>query len=90
MKIDVDKIDRKNYDLCIVGAGPAGIVLALEYQRLRPEDSILLVEYGSDAATTHNLLDDSINIVETANHHQPYECTNKGLAEAPSVGAVVV
>ena len=26
-----------------------------------------------------NPLDDSIKIVETQNHHLPYECTNKGL-----------
>ncbi len=36
----------EKYDLIIVGAGPAGIFTALEYKKLAPEKSILLLEKG--------------------------------------------
>jgi hypothetical protein len=78
MQISLDKIGARRYDLCVVGSGPAGIITALEYQRLRPEASILLVEYG-DGKSLRNALDDSIDNVNPANHHPPYECTNKGM-----------
>lgn len=78
MRIDVEKAERVPYDLCVIGAGPAGIILALEYQKLRPEDRILLIEYGVDKGPARNALDDAIKVVEGANHHKPYECTNKG------------
>jgi GMC oxidoreductase len=77
MRISVEKAEQETYDLCIVGTGPAGIILALEYQKLQPKHRILLIEYGT--GTSRNRLDDSIKIVETKNHHSPYECTNKGL-----------
>ena len=73
------KLNRGQYDLCIAGAGPAGIILALEYQKLRPNDRVLLIEYGDGNGGSHNHLDDSIRIMQTTNHHLPYECTNKGL-----------
>ena len=79
MKVDVTTSAREIYDLCIIGAGPAGIILALEYQKLRPGDRVLLIEYANPGAAAPNRLDDSIRIVETVNHHPPYECTNKGL-----------
>src|SRR5476651_155882 len=77
MRIGVEKAEQETYDLCIVGTGPAGIILALEYQKLQPKQRILLIEYGTGAS--RNRLDDSIKIVEPKNHHLPYECTNKGL-----------
>ena len=79
MRVGVEKAERETYDLCIVGTGPAGIILALEYQKLQPKHRILLIEYGADGAASRNRLDDSIKVVETKNHHLPYECTNKGL-----------
>jgi len=75
----VENAERETYDLCIVGGGPAGIILALEYQRLQPRHRVLLIEYGRDGTASRNQLDDSIKIVATRNHHLPYECTNKGL-----------
>jgi choline dehydrogenase-like flavoprotein len=70
---------QRQYDLCIIGAGPAGIILALEYARANPARQIILVEYGSPKQGHTNHLDDSIQIKNTLNHHDPYDCTNKGI-----------
>ncbi|MFL5744434.1 MAG: GMC oxidoreductase [Niastella sp.] len=67
------------YDLCIIGAGPAGIILALEYARTNPVKQVVLVEFGSKRQGRTNRLDDSIEIRNTLNHHAPYDCTNKGM-----------
>src|SRR5205085_5168845 len=66
-------------DVCIVGGGPAGIILALDYCKLNPDKKTLLVEYGFEHQNNNNQLDDSILVENTVNHHNPYECTNKGL-----------
>jgi choline dehydrogenase-like flavoprotein len=79
MIIDAQLAQQESYDLCILGAGPAGIIVALEYEKLQPGKRILLIEYGAGGGALRNRLDDSIRIVDTANHHSPYECTNKGL-----------
>jgi choline dehydrogenase-like flavoprotein len=79
MRVSVEKAEREPYDLCIVGTGPAGIIVALEYQKLQPGSRVLLIEYAIPGAAPQNRLDDSIKVVETRNHHLPYECTNKGL-----------
>ncbi|WP_366182410.1 GMC family oxidoreductase [Flavobacterium ovatum] len=69
-------MDNRIFDLCIIGSGPAGIITALEYSKLNPEKTILLVEYGK-SDTVKNPLDDSIIISNLTNHHPVYECTNK-------------
>lgn len=69
---------NKKFDICVIGTGPAGLITALEYNRLNPNKSILLVEYGHTTQKKKNSLDDSINIINPAHHHEPYECTNKG------------
>lgn len=66
------------YDLCIIGAGPAGIILALEYAEINPDKKVVFIEFGK-ATTTKNSLDDSIKLKTELNHHSVYECTNKGL-----------
>jgi choline dehydrogenase-like flavoprotein len=66
------------YDLCVIGSGPAGIIVALEYSHLNPEKKVLLVEYGAKNDGVVNDLDNSIKISNSLNHHDPYECTNKG------------
>ncbi|MCC8408155.1 GMC family oxidoreductase [Mucilaginibacter sp. UR6-1] len=71
--------DAAAYNLCVVGSGPAGIILALDYARTNPHKRVLLVEYGSNTQQKENQLDSSIQINNTVNHHQPNECTNKGL-----------
>ena len=73
------KEDPGKYDLCIIGGGPAGIILALEYARANPARQVLLIEYGSKKQPRTNKLDDSIEIKNTLNHHDPYDCTNKGI-----------
>lgn len=65
-------------DLCIIGSGPAGVILALEYAKRNPSKKVILVEYGTRSETARNSLDDSIKIHNPVNHHDPYECTNKG------------
>jgi hypothetical protein len=67
------------YDLCVVGSGPAGIIVALEYSKLNPKKKVILVEYGKKGQHRKNNLDDSIEVLNKVNHHDPYECTNKGL-----------
>ncbi|MEP6747114.1 MAG: GMC oxidoreductase [Bacteroidota bacterium] len=66
------------YNVCIIGSGPAGIITALEYARLNPDKKVLLIEYGSKVQPRENGLDNSIEIKSRLNHHDPYECTNKG------------
>ena len=66
------------FAVCIVGSGPAGIITALEYSARNPDRPILLVEYGLPGDQAKNSLDDSIRIANPVNHHDPYECTNKG------------
>ena len=79
MRVNLEAARSAEYDCCIVGAGPAGIILALEYQRLRPGDCVLLIEFGLERNGDHNRLDDTIRIANLRNHHIPYECTNKGV-----------
>lgn len=66
-------------DVCVIGAGPAGIIAALELARRRPDRRVLLLEYGWPGMPARNGLDDSIRIDNPVNHHGPYDCTNKGL-----------
>jgi hypothetical protein len=77
--MDRNKAFNTIFDFCILGSGPAGIILALELGRLNPEKNILLVEYGTTNKPTKNNLDETIHITNQINHHEPYECTNKGL-----------
>lgn len=65
-----------DFDLCIIGTGPGGIITALEYSKLNPSKSICLIEFGKPGMKT-NRLDDSIRILDTKNHHEPYNLTNK-------------
>ncbi len=79
MNVSLATAGQENYDLCVIGSGPAGIIVALEYLKLQPAHRILLIEYGPERAASRNRLDDSIKIMDTKNHHLPYECTDKGL-----------
>lgn len=78
MIVSKEQVVGQFYDLCVVGSGPAGIMVAMEYARLNPGQTVLLVEYGHLDGTGRNGLDDSIVNQNPANHHDPYECTNKG------------
>ncbi len=78
MIVNIDSTSSRDYEVCVVGAGPAGIIFSLEYSKLNPGHTILLIECGSKG-TTINRLDDSIKNANPQNHHDPYDCTNKGL-----------
>lgn len=76
MKVTLSIAVTQFYDICIIGAGPAGIILALECARLRSGLKIILLEAGPAAAQA---LDDSVEVEDGRNHHQPPDCSNKGL-----------
>lgn len=71
-------IGNMTFDLCVIGAGPAGIITVLEFAQLNPDKKVALVEFG-EKDSIKNVLDDSIIVKNNINHHSPYECTNKGL-----------
>ncbi|WP_163408398.1 GMC oxidoreductase [Flavobacterium ajazii] len=78
--MEIKNITETLYDLCIVGSGPAGMIVAMEYSKLNPERKVLLIEYGvKDQMFEKNNLDETIINTNPVNHHNPYECTNKGL-----------
>jgi hypothetical protein len=65
------------FDITIIGTGPAGIILALEFAKNNPNKRISLVEFGKKTSLGNNFLDDNIVIKNTINHYEPYSCTNK-------------
>lgn len=78
--MEIRNITETLYDLCIVGSGPAGIIVAIEYAKLNPEEKVLLIEYGAKGQMfKKNHLDETIINTNPVNHHDPYECTNKGI-----------
>ncbi len=78
MVISSAQAAKQEYDLCVVGTGPAGLPLALEIAKLQPTWRILLLEYGGQNPS-ENELDDLIVIETPLTHHEPNDCTNKGL-----------
>jgi len=68
------------FDLCVVGAGPAGLILAMEFSRRHPDGKVLLLDFGDECPLEGaNSLDESVRNLNPLNHYGPYECTNKGL-----------
>ena len=78
MKINLN-VDLK-FDLCVIGSGPAGLIIAMEYAKYNSSKFVILIEYGSkDNKSISNVLDETIINNNPINHHDPYDCTNKGL-----------
>ena len=50
-----------NYDLIIVGAGPAGIFTALELKRVGSKKKILLIGYGNITTHEQDMLKDYLS-----------------------------
>lgn len=74
-------ISLRQFDVCVIGAGAAGIITALELSRANASLQVLLLDFGplQGWASSKNQLDQSIKIDNLVNHHPPDECTNKGL-----------
>lgn len=79
MKISFTQLAQAEFDICIIGSGPAGMIVALELERLAPQRRILLLEYGYPGIGPVNALDESIEVSDLVHHHRPDECTIKGL-----------
>ena len=79
MFVKFNDIRPDSYSLVVVGAGPAGMIIALEYARGNPNQNVLLIDLGGMQSGGKNTLDESITVLNTVNHYAPYECTNKGL-----------
>ena len=77
--MNVQNANTEVFDLCIIGAGPLGIITTLEYAKLNKNKKIILIEFGKKKIESKNSLDESIEISNSINHHTPYESTNKGL-----------
>jgi len=75
----LEDIEKLLWDVLVVGAGPAGLTFVLELNRLRPELKILVVEFGRKEESGVNELDESVEVLTPVNHHDPYDCTNKGM-----------
>jgi GMC oxidoreductase len=79
MIISLNQISTTPYKFCIVGAGPIGIILALELAARNTNCSILLLDFGGYQPAIANSLDQSIQVKNPVNHYPPQECSNKGL-----------
>lgn len=81
MNIAIEDAKRREFDLCVIGSGPAGIISALEFASQCPNEDVVLVEFGSSLVPLRksNSLDQSIRVVNKENHHESDECTDKCL-----------
>jgi len=78
MFVDFETMTSQAFDLAIIGAGLAGMTLALEVEKRRPDLRVLVIEFG-DAAAGENELDRSITLSSSLNHFDPEACTAKGV-----------
>lgn len=77
MTLPFDRLAQTHPDLVVVGSGPAGLPLALEYLKLRPGARVILIEVGSWNPPKRNDLDEAISIERPENHYRPDDSTNK-------------
>ena len=49
---DLPARETMEFDVVIVGAGPAGLTAAIRLKQLAPETSVVVVEKGSESART--------------------------------------
>ena len=74
-----EKKVKENYDVIVVGAGPAGIMTCYELYLKNPELEVLLIDKGHDVMNRHQkrllyLFHHNIQLLQRIIHHKLQIC----------------